>query len=200
LLLSKGNDLTKTRKLQAFVDSSDALPAADTRGGQTVTLVGLPPILDAEIETLVLGSFPSAASLAAQHYYAHRQNQFWRVMAEVLGEPLTEFDYAQKQCCLLRHHVGVWDVYRACRREGSLDSAIEAAQQNDFSSLGKKAPWLRRICFNGQTSGKFERWFTEQGYETHILPSTSPAYTLAFARKAAVWREAWGIPAISSGV
>jgi hypoxanthine-DNA glycosylase len=166
---------------------------------ETSLLVGLPPILDAGIETLILGSFPSSASLAAQHYYAHRQNQFWRVMAEVLGEPLTEFDYAEKQRCLLRHRVGVWDVFRACRREGSLDSAIEAAQRNDFSVLGEKAPRLRLICFNGQTSGKFERWFVERGYETRILPSTSPAYTLAFARKAVAWREAWGVPDISSG-
>jgi hypoxanthine-DNA glycosylase len=158
---------------------------------KTSLLFGLPPILDARIETLILGSFPSPASLAAQHYYAHRQNQFWRVMAEVLGEQLTELDYAQKQRCLLRHHVGVWDVYRICKREGSLDSAIEAAQPNDFSVLGKKTPRLRRVFFNGQTSGKFERWFSEQSYETRILPSTSPAYTLAFARKATVWREAW---------
>lgn len=157
-------------------------------------LVGLPPILDAGIETLILGSFPSPASLAAQHYYAHRQNQFWRVMAEVLGEPLPEFDYAGKQRCLLRHGVGVWDVYRACRREGALDAAIEAAESNDFALLGEKAPRLRRICFNGQTSGRCARWFAGQGYETHILPSTSPAYTLAFARKVAAWRAAWGQP------
>jgi hypoxanthine-DNA glycosylase len=154
-------------------------------------LTGLPPILDAEVETLILGSFPSPASLAAQHYYAHRQNQFWRVMAEVLGEPLTEVDYAQKQRCLLRRHVGVWDVYRACRREGALDSAIEAAQPNDFSRLAREAPRLARVFFNGQTSGRFARWFADRGYATRILPSTSPAYTLAFARKTAVWIEAW---------
>ncbi|MDR1936795.1 MAG: DNA-deoxyinosine glycosylase [Candidatus Accumulibacter sp.] len=154
-------------------------------------LIGLPPILDAGVGTLILGSFPSPASLAARHYYAHRQNQFWRVMAEVLGEPLGEFDYAEKQRCLLRHGVGVWDVYHACRREGALDAAIEAAEQNDFSRLGKAAPRLRRVFFNGQTSGRFARWFAGQGYETRILPSTSPAYTLAFARKAAAWREAF---------
>ncbi|MDR0378859.1 MAG: DNA-deoxyinosine glycosylase, partial [Candidatus Accumulibacter sp.] len=102
----------------------------------------LPPILDAGVSTLILGSFPSPASLAAQHYYAHRQNQFWRVMAEVLGEPLTELDYADKQRSLLRHGVGVWDVYRVCRREGALDSAIEAAEPNDFSLLEKEAPLL----------------------------------------------------------
>ncbi|MFB0937091.1 MAG: DNA-deoxyinosine glycosylase [Propionivibrio sp.] len=154
-------------------------------------LEGLPPILDSEVETLILGSFPSPASLAARHYYAHRQNQFWRVMAEVLGEPLVDYDYPEKQRCLLRHRVGVWDVYRACRRDGALDSAIEAAEVNDFALLKENAPQLRRIFFNGKTSGRFERWFSGEGYETRVLPSTSPAYTLAFARKAAVWREAW---------
>ena len=161
-------------------------------------LEGLPPILDRRVETLVLGSFPSPASLAAQHYYAHRQNQFWRVMAEVLGEPLVEYDYAEKQRCLLRHRIGVWDVYRACRRAGALDSAIQSAEVNDFVLLKANAPQLRRICFNGKTSGKFERWFSGQGYETRVLPSTSPAYTLAFARKAEIWRQAWAIAADSA--
>lgn len=154
-------------------------------------LTGLPPILDAHIKTLILGSFPSPASLAAQHYYAHRQNQFWRVMAKVLGEPLVELDYAEKQRCLLRHHVGLWDVYRACRREGALDSAIEVAEANDFVPLKEKSPHLTRIFFNGQTSGRFTRQFATLGYATRVLPSTSPAYTLAFARKAALWRDAW---------
>ncbi len=77
-------------------------------------LSGLSPILDANVETLILGSFPSPASLAAHHYYAHPQNQFWRIMAKVLGEPITDYDYAGKQHCLLRHRVGVWDVYRTC--------------------------------------------------------------------------------------
>ena len=155
-------------------------------------LLGLPPILDTGIETLILGSFPSPASLAAQQYYAHRQNQFWRVMTSALGEPLVEADYAEKQRCLLRHHIGVWDVYRSCRREGALDSAIEAAEANDFSAIGTMAPNLRRIVFNGQTSGKFGRYFAKLGYDTLVMPSTSPAYTLSFERKLAQWREGLG--------
>lgn len=153
-------------------------------------LIGLPPIIDAEVETLILGSFPSPASLAAQQYYAHRQNQFWRVLAALLGEPLVESDYVEKQRCVLRHRIGVWDVYRSCVREGALDSAIRLADANDFSSLELKAPRLRRICFNGQTSGRFEAIFRERGYDTRVLPSTSPAYTLAFAEKVNRWRAA----------
>ena len=169
--------------------TSTVTPASAGVTVDSPLLIGLSPIIDDNIETLVLGSFPSPASLAAKQYYAHRQNQFWRVMAAALGEPLVEADYAEKQRCLLRHHIGVWDVYRTCRREGALDSAIETAEPNDFSTLAKRAPRLRRIVFNGQTSGKFERIFTKLGYDTCVMPSTSPAYTLAFEHKLAKWRE-----------
>lgn len=161
-----------------------------TSGGPEM-LHGLPPILDAGVETLILGSFPSPASLAAQQYYAHRQNQFWRVLGALLGEPLPDLDYLEKQCRLLRHRVGVWDVYLKCQRQGALDSAIQIPEPNDFSLLRTQAPHLQRICFNGKTSGTFERWFRQQGYVTHVLPSTSPAYTLAFGRKLEIWRANW---------
>lgn len=166
--------------------------ASGTAATDPAWLSGLPPILDERAETLILGSFPSPASLAARHYYAHRQNQFWRIMAALLGEPLVESDYAAKQAALRRHRIGVWDVYSHCRREGALDAAIKNAEPNDFSRLVIAAPHLRRVCFNGQTAGKFVRLFADRGYETHVLPSTSPAYTLAFERKLTAWREAIG--------
>ncbi len=153
-------------------------------------LLGLPPILDAGVETLILGSFPSPASLAAQHYYGHRQNQFWRLLGEILGEPLPQRDYAAKQAVLLRHRIGLWDVYRVCRRDGALDSAIRGAEANDFSLLGTRAPRLRRICFNGKTAGKYAHSLADMGYDTCVLPSSSPAYTLAFDGKLAIWRAA----------
>lgn len=159
-------------------------------GGRPDLLHGLPPILDAGVRTLILGSFPSPASLAAQAYYAHRQNQFWRLLGVLLGEPLAQLAYADRQRLLLGHRIGVWDVYRQCRREGALDAAIESPVVNDFGRLRREAPDLRRICFNGQTAGKFAAWFRQQGYETLVLPSSSPAYTLAFERKLLAWRAA----------
>lgn len=171
----------------------------DTDGGQLpqapdspspVLLQGLPPILDADIETLILGSFPSPASLAARRYYAHRQNQFWRLLGAVLDEPLADADYAEKQRCLLAHGIGVWDIYRRCVRQGALDTAIRQAEANDFSQLAHAAPRLRRVCFNGQVSARLARWFGAQGYATHVLPSSSPAYTLPFQNKLEAWRAA----------
>lgn len=160
------------------------------RGGGPALLHGLPPVLDAGIRTLVLGSFPSPASLAASHYYAHRQNQFWRLLGALLGEPLPELDYAEKQRCLLRHRIGVWDVYRRCQRQGALDAAIQSPMVNDFALLQHAAPQLRRVCFNGQTAGRLAGWFQQHGYQTLVLPSTSPAYTLAFESKLTLWRAA----------
>lgn len=56
---------------------------------------------------------------------------------------------------LLKHGIGIWDVLAACHREGGLDSAIRNAKPNDFESLREHAPLLKKVCFNGKTSGRF---------------------------------------------
>lgn len=153
-------------------------------------LTGLPPIIDEGVETLILGSFPSPASLAAGQYYAHRQNQFWTLMAALTGEPLPDLDYPLRCRRVLAHGFGIWDVYRSCRRAGALDAAIREAERNDFDRLREEAPSLRRVAFNGKTAGSLANAFRAAGYAVSILPSTSPAYTLAFERKLALWRAA----------
>ena len=153
-------------------------------------LVGLPPLIDERARVLILGSFPSAASLGAQQYYAHPQNHFWRLLAAVLEQPLVDLDYAARTAAVQAAGIAFWDVYAACRREGSLDSAIRAAAANDVAALKKNAPQLRRVCFNGKTAGKFAPALAALGLETFVLPSSSPAYTLPFAVKLAAWRAA----------
>jgi hypoxanthine-DNA glycosylase len=154
-------------------------------------LTGLPPILDAQARVLILGSFPSPASLAAGQYYAHKQNQFWRILAAVLDQPLVEMDYAAKQAAVKAAGIAIWDVYAECERPGALDSAIRNGVPNDFAKLKKSAVAVRLVCFNGQAAGKFAPQLTTLGYETVVLPSTSPANAgWSFERKLGAWREA----------
>jgi hypothetical protein len=77
--------------------------------------------------------FPGVASLVKAQYYGHPQNHFWRLVGAVIEEPLAEMDYEARKRTLLKHHIGLWDVIDACRREGSLDSNIRDPRHNDFS-------------------------------------------------------------------
>jgi hypoxanthine-DNA glycosylase len=132
-------------------------------------LTGLPPLIGPGARVLILGSFPSEASLAARQYYAHKQNQFWRILGAVLGQPVTTMDYAAKQAAVTAAGIAIWDVYASCERAGSLDSAIRNAWPNDFGALRKSAVALRRVCFNGQAAGRFAPQLAALGYERACL-------------------------------
>lgn len=156
-------------------------------------LLGLPPVADARTRVLLLGSFPGAASLAAQQYYGHPRNQFWPIVGALLGADLVAQPYAQRLQSLQDHGMGLWDVYAACRRDGSLDSAIEQAEPNDLAGLVAQLPGLRAIAHNGGESARSLRITRGFGVPVHRLPSTSPANaSWSFERKLAAWRDALG--------
>jgi hypoxanthine-DNA glycosylase len=152
-------------------------------------------VLDTGVRVLVLGSFPSSASLAVHQYYGHPRNQFWRILSAILGEPLVSLAYPERLERVLAHRVGIWDVYAACHRTGSLDSQILAPQANNLESLPRLAPQLRAVAFNGQAAGRFRAQIGELGYACEVLPSTSPAHaSRAFEQKLAIWMaffQAW---------
>ncbi|HEX7637148.1 MAG TPA: DNA-deoxyinosine glycosylase [Burkholderiaceae bacterium] len=153
-------------------------------------LEGLAPVVTPGTRLVVLGSFPGAASLAAQQYYGHPRNHFWRLLSALWNEDLVGLDYPGRLAALARHRVGLWDVYRRCEREGSLDSAIRAAEPNDLPRLRALAPELRAVAHNGGESARARRATEALGLEVHRLPSTSPANaSWSFERKLAAWRE-----------
>jgi hypoxanthine-DNA glycosylase len=158
-------------------------------------LAGLAPVIAANTRILILGSFPGAASLAAQQYYAHPRNQLWPILSALTGENLAALPYAQRLPRLLAHGFGLWDVLGACERRGSLDSAIRNPAANDFARLRELCPALETVGFNGQTSGKFAPQFAAAGYRTLLLPSTSPAHaSLTLAQKLEQWRVCVSAP------
>lgn len=151
-------------------------------------LRGLAPVVAPDARVLILGSFPSEASLAAKQYYAHPRNHFWPILGAVLDEPLAELPYAERLERVKAHRVAIWDTIVACERPGSLDASIRNAERGEVRRVHRLAPGLVAVCFNGQTAGRAKPVWAEAGYETVVMPSTSPAYTLPVERKLAAWR------------
>lgn len=164
--------------MKTHASSQPALAAANPANPESARLVGLAPVFDARARLLVLGSFPGAASLQAAQYYAHPRNAFWPVMAALLGEPgLAARAYADRLQALREHGVALWDAVAACRREGSLDTAIEAAEPSDLAHLVASLPALRAIACNGALAHQQAlRALGEVAVPVLRLPSTSPAH------------------------
>jgi hypoxanthine-DNA glycosylase len=156
-------------------------------------LHGLAPIIDDDAHTLILGNMPSVMSLAAQQYYANPRNGFWRITGEIFGFAADD-PYDDRTAALRNHGVAVWDVLRSCRRVGSLDSAVEPDSMvpNDFGRLFDEHPHITRVFFNGAAAEKNFNRLVRIAPDLHYrrLPSTSPAQTMRFDEKLAVWRDA----------
>ena len=156
-------------------------------------LTGLPPLVSPQTRLLILGSFPGVASLAAQQYYGHPQNHFWKILRAIwpdqpAGKGVDSYQISSKW--LLSKQLGLWDVYAACEREGSLDSQIRHAVLNDLAGLRQLCPDLQAIAHNGGESFKHSRHTMLLGLPVYKLPSTSPANaSWSFERKLAAWRN-----------
>lgn len=120
-------------------------------------LTGLAPLVSSRTRLLILGSFPGVASLAAQQYYGHPQNQFWKILQTIWPSspiPTGADSYQSRSEWLLDRQLGLWDVYASCEREGSLDSRIRHPVVNDFAQMQRQCPALEAIAHNGGESFK----------------------------------------------
>lgn len=155
-------------------------------------LQGLPPIIDARAGVLILGSFPSAQSLALGQYYGNPRNAFWPIAGELFGFD-AEAPYEDRVAALQSAGVALWDVLQACRRAGSADSAIEPKSLvvNDFGGLFDRYSGIERVYFNGATAARLYGRLVEptERVEYRRLPSTSPAHAMRPGAKLAAWRE-----------
>jgi hypoxanthine-DNA glycosylase len=159
---------------------------------------GFAAIAQVDAQLLILGSMPSALSLAKQRYYAHPRNAFWQIMAR-----LCDFDpdlsYPEKICAMQQQKIALWDVIQGCQRQGSLDSHIERDSiiVNDFGEFFAQHSKIQQLFFNGSCA---EREYRKRVLPTLAtpwrdlpctrLPSTSPAMaSLTLEQKLAAWKE-----------
>lgn len=153
-------------------------------------LQGFAPILGAHTRVLILGSFPSVASLHAGHYYAHPRNAFWPILSEILGVPLVELPFEQRYQALRQHGVGLWDVVRQCQRQGSLDAAIRGVSVHEADAVLRPLP-VKRLVFNGKTAAHWGASYAPWVSDRVTAPSTSPAHAgMPYAAKLAAWQQA----------
>ncbi len=153
-------------------------------------LLGLPPVLDERTRLVVLGSFPGVASLRARQYYGHPRNHFWKILGALWQVDLVAMPYQQRLDAVRARGLGIWDVYAACEREGSLDTNIRNARLNDLDRLVRECPDLAAIAHNGGESFRHARHTRKLGLPVYRLPSTSPANaSWSFERKLQSWRE-----------
>ncbi|RVT89410.1 DNA-deoxyinosine glycosylase [Sphingomonas crocodyli] len=147
------------------------------------------PIVDAQTRVLLLGSLPGEASLKAERYYAHPQNQFWKLVGGAIGVDLHGMDYDARLAALRAAHVGLWDVVADAVRAGSLDGAIKDHRGNDLTGLIATLPGLRAIGFNGGTAARIGRKLLAGAVHPPLidLPSSSPAFTRPLQEKQAAW-------------
>lgn len=138
---------------------------------------------------MILGSFPSVKSREQQFFYGHRQNRFWRVLAQVFDCEVPE-TIEQKREMLLAHRVAVWDVIASCEITGSSDASIRDVIPNDLSLILSQAD-IRAIYTNGGKAQELYRKyiFPVNGREAFSLPSTSPANAgYSLQRLVEAWR------------
>jgi hypoxanthine-DNA glycosylase len=155
-----------------------------------VRLDGLPPVIGRNTRLVVLGSFPSVASLRARQYYAHPRNHFWPILSALWGVDLGALSYRARIAHVRSRGLGIWDIYASCRRVGSLDASIDDAQPNDLASLRRRAPQLQAVAHNGGESARAMRITRALGVDVHRLPSTSPANaSWSFERKLTAWHS-----------
>lgn len=142
-----------------------------------------------EARVMIVGSMPSVKSLADAQYYAHPRNAFWPILFDIFGVTPTD-DYEAKKALIRDNGLALWDAASTCEREGSLDSSMRDVAYNDFAALYARCPHIHTVLCNGGTAHAL---FVKSGSagERRVIrmPSTSPAYTMAYARKLKIWKE-----------
>lgn len=170
----------------------------------TVIKQSMAPFGATDARLLILGSLPGDASLAAQRYYAHPTNQFWRLLGGAIGEQLAALDYPARLDRLSARGIALWDVVADATRAGSLDGAIRSARANPLADFVATHPDLRAVAFNGRTAAALGRRALAgiDGIELIDLPSSSAAFTRPLAEKMIHWSVLGGfaVPPLSAKV
>lgn len=137
-------------------------------------ICGFEPVFDESSQLLILGSFPSVKSRAAEFYYGNPRNKFWDILRQSFGETFGD-GRMDKIRFLTRHKIALWDVVQVCKISGSADSTLKTVEIADIPLI-MSASDIAQIILNGRTAQQlFIKHFPQYEEKCVYLPSTSPA-------------------------
>ena len=108
----------------------------------------IPPVFDKNSEILILGSFPSVKSRETKFFYGHKQNRFWKIVAEIFDCTVPQ-TVNEKKRFLIDNHIALWDVIAQCEITGSSDLSIKNAEANNLDIILNSAN-IKKIFVNGK--------------------------------------------------
>ena len=133
------------------------------------------PIIFDDSETLVLGTFPSIVSFENDFYYAHKRNQFWRLLGDIFKMPTHKKE--ERIASLKKYKIALWDIIAKKEQKNSSDTNLKNIELNDIPSLLKAYPSVKRIAFTGKKAQQlYNKLYSDLPIQTDLLPSPSPAY------------------------
>ena len=156
-----------------------------------MVIKSFPPIIDRNSRILILGTMPGEMSLKLNQYYGHGGNHFWKILFDLFKE-LFSRDYKKRIELALKNNIAIWDVLKACIREGSSDTAIEEEVPNNFHEIFKASPKIQQIFFNGKKAHSYFQQYIKNCTITNqiILPSISSANTWkTYSEKIKEWGQ-----------
>lgn len=174
----------------------------------------LKPFLPPDATLLMLGSFPPPRRRwSMEFYYPNRSNMMWEVFGDVyFGDPTAllsadrkGFDKERIVQLLRERGIALFDAARVVRRlQGNAsDKYLEIVEPTDVAALLAKLPRCHHLACTGQKSaetvsllcgcapppvgGNVDTQLAGRPLRLHRLPSTSRAYPLPTAQKAAYY-------------
>lgn len=111
------------------------------------------------MKVLILGSFPPHESKRDYpFYYPNKQNNFWKILAQLNSTPLNYFSgqeaVKERQQLMLDLKVGVQNLGRKIARKGlsSRDTDIVISEFQDVLSIIRNHPELKKILIAGYSA------------------------------------------------
>lgn len=137
---------------------------------------------------LILGSFPPhPTKWAYPFFYPTARNRFWKILADLAGEPLkwTKTDKTkavqERYEIMKKLGIGVQNLGLEIERKGksALDTHIRINKYQDIISIIETHPELRRILLPGysainSTARSFIKYIQQKGIETSVIDQVKP--------------------------